>query len=203
MTTTESITISAETIAKLVRVHDEAQKMRVFWVSKGNTAKADLYESKLGGIEHILNIIGIEWTSEESEEPKQEEQKPEKVEEPKAVEYPKDDRMFQLQMESTRYYDGSKGTYTNGNGNNRNYKTLKSAIRSAKKELKRNSLQKVVRCEEEVRGPRPCDIKHHYFAEDGHEFTSEEYGTYGFWHVDGVRIVDRITQKVIWEERAI
>lgn len=189
--TTESITISAETINHIIGIHEIAV----------SAYEADPTEAKkvcVRTLEATMNIIGIKW-----EEPKVEEPKPEKVEEPKAVEYPKDDRMFQLQVESTRYHDGFKGTYTNGNGNNRNYKTLKSAIRSAKKELKRNSLQKVVRTEDEVCGPRPCDIKHHYFAEDGHEFTSEEYGTYGFWHIDGVRIVDRITQKVIWEERAI
>lgn len=133
------------------------------------------------------------------EERKAEEQR--KAEEEKAqaaaTEYPTDDRMFQLQLKMTRYYDGEEIVYGQTGYNDRNYKTLQGATRSAKKWLKKNDNPKVVRIEKGKYNPRYRDYEKHYFAEDGHEFTYEE--EFEFWHVDGVRIVDRVTQKVLWE----
>jgi hypothetical protein len=109
------------------------------------------------------------------------------------------DRNYQLQGSYTRYYDGRRIGFGTIEGPNkrRNYKTLESAIRAAKKELRNNDHPKVVRCEHEYYGPRSCDYHLHSYAEDGHEFTYGE--DYEFWHVDALRIVDRETQKVLWE----
>ena len=112
-----------------------------------------------------------------------------------------DERNYQLQGSYTRYYDGLHAGRDSdyGPSKRRNFKTLESAIKAAKAELKKNSLPKVVRCEEEhytdELGRRQTML--HCFAEDGHEF---HYGEdYEFWHIDSVFIVDRTTQKTIWE----
>lgn len=107
-------------------------------------------------------------------------------------------RNFQLQGSYTRYYDGHHSGYDGKFGpcKQRNYTTLESAIKAAKKELKENELPKVVKVEIE-RDSRGLITEFTKYAEDGHIF---EYGEKcAFWHVDGMRIVDRITQKIIWE----
>lgn len=111
------------------------------------------------------------------------------------------ERNYQLQGSYTRYYDGLCCGYDSEDGPNksRNFKTLESAVRAAKKEIKKNELPKVIKCEEE---PFIDEIgrkqrKLHFIGEDGHEF---KYGEkYSVWHIDGIRIVDRITQKILWE----
>ena len=111
------------------------------------------------------------------------------------------DRNYQLQGSYTRYYDSRHSGYDSECGPNkrRNFKTIESAIKAAKKEFKQNDLPKVVKVEEEPYidklGRRQLNL--HCFAEDGHEFTYGE--KYRFWHVDAMRIVDRETQKVLWQ----
>ncbi len=114
------------------------------------------------------------------------------------------DRNFQLQGSYTRYYDGKHAGYDSIDGPNkrRNFKTLESAIKTAHKSLMENNLPKVVRLEEEPYidelGRRQRHL--HCFAEDGHEFTYDE--EYKFWHVDNMRIVDRETQRILWQARS-
>ena len=108
------------------------------------------------------------------------------------------DRNYQLQGSYTRYYDGYHSGFDSeyGPSKRRNFKTFESAVKAAKKELKRNERPAVVKAEKEQYGPRRSDYRWNFFAEDGHEF---QYGEkYECWHVDGVRIVDRETQKVLW-----
>ena len=187
--TTKSITISADTIDQLLNIREAAAQIDKTEGSKESAAI-------LRTLEVTMRLIGIVWDEQKAEEPK-----PVKVEEakkderPTATEYPTDDRMFQLQTSVTRYYDGFHSDYDHDH--TRNYKTLKSAIRTAKKELKKNDSMKVVRCEREVYGPRTCDSRLHFYAEDGHEFAYGE--DYEVWHIDGVRIIDRVTKKVLWE----
>lgn len=111
------------------------------------------------------------------------------------------DRNFQLQGDYTRYRDGFTSGYNSDNGPShaRNFKTLESAIRAAKKAFKDNALPKVVRLHEE-RDAHGRVTVFDVFAEDGHKFERGE--KHAFWHVNGMRIVDRETQNVIWEQRA-
>lgn len=187
--TTESITISAATVSQLLSLREVAAQINKTDGSKESAAI-------LRTLEATMELIGIVWDEQKAEEPK-----PVKVEEakederPTVTEYPTDDRMFQLQTSVTRYHDGFHSDYDHDH--TRNYKTLKSAMRTAKKMLKDNDLPKVMRCEREVYGPRTCDSRLHFYAEDGHEFTYKE--DYAVWHIDGVRIIDRVTKKVLWE----
>lgn len=188
--TTKSITIDAKTIDHLLEVRKRAQMQ--FKRAEIGSSESDCCLESLCTIEQVLEIIGIEWEDEQVEEPK-----PEKVEKPTVTEYPTDDRMFQLQLKMTRYYDGEEIVYGQTGYNDRNYKTLQGAIRSAKKWMKKNDHPKVARIEKGKYNPMYRDYEKHYFAEDGHEFTYDE--EFEIWHVDGVRIVDRVTQKVLWE----
>lgn len=111
------------------------------------------------------------------------------------------DRNFQLQGSYTRYYDGLKAGFDSkyGPSKRRNFSTLEKAIKAAKKELRENDLPKVARIEEytytDERGRK--HESHRAYSEDGHEF---EWGEdYSYWHVDALRIVDRVTQNVLWE----
>lgn len=109
-----------------------------------------------------------------------------------------DERRYQLQGSYTRYKDGMRAGFDSDFGpcKRRNFKTIESAIKAAKKELKENELPKVVKTIEE-RDSRGRLVSFELFAEDGHKFEYEE--KHSFWHVDGVRIVDRITGKVLWQ----
>ncbi len=113
------------------------------------------------------------------------------------------DRNYQLQGCYTRYYDGlhvgydCDSSYTPSK--RRNFSTMEKALRAAKKELKRNELPKVVRVKKyrkQSSNGITVDCSR-YYAEDGHEFTYDE--EFEFWHTDGLRIVDRETQEVLWE----
>lgn len=108
------------------------------------------------------------------------------------------DRNFQLQGSYTRYHDGYHAGYDSecGPSKRRNFKTFESAVKAANKAIKRNELPKVAKVYEEFdnRGRHTVfDI----FAEDGHKFAYGE--KHEFWHVDGMRIVDRESQKVLWQ----
>jgi hypothetical protein len=150
-------------------------------------------ESKQAVRNAVINAYEESVAAQKAEEERKAEEQRKQAE--AKADYPTDDRMFQLQTSMTRYYDDTHMDY--GHDRTRNYKTIESAIRSAKKELKRNDLPKAVRSYHEQYGPRQCDYHIHSFAEDGHEFSYEE--EHEFWHIDGVRIVDRLTQKVLWE----
>lgn len=80
MTTTENITINAETISRLLDEHRDAASM-FEKAEKAGSSKTESYRAGVIAIEKVLNIIGIDWTDEEqAEEPKPE--KVEKVEKP-------------------------------------------------------------------------------------------------------------------------
>lgn len=109
-------------------------------------------------------------------------------------------RNFQLQGSYTRYEDGYHAGYDSveGPSKRRNFATIESAIRAAKKELKRNECTAVVRSEREYYGPnKRRDYNFNMYAADGHLIPWEE--PHAFWHTNGVRIVDRETQEVLWE----
>ncbi len=98
-------------------------------------------------------------------------------------------RNYQLQGSYTRYYDKLHCGFDSDEGLNksRNFKTLEAAIKAVKKEFKRNKLIKIARKDGET-----------IYDENGNELEwSEECS---FWHVDGIRIVDRKTQKILWQE---
>lgn len=105
------------------------------------------------------------------------------------------DRNFQLQGIYTRYYDGLHSVY--GTDHRRNFKTLEGAIKAAKKALKCNELPKVASVSYD-RNDFGRVIETHLFAEDGHELHWSKDKPQ-FWHVDHMRVVDRETQKVLWE----
>lgn len=106
-------------------------------------------------------------------------------------------RNYQLQGSYTRYHDGLRIGYDTPRENKqRNFATMESAMRAAKKELKRNERTAIARIEEE-RDSRGIATLRACYAADGHLVTLDE--PHDFWHVDGVRIVDRETQKVLWE----
>ena len=110
-----------------------------------------------------------------------------------------DSRKYQLQGSYTRYYDGNHAGFDSENSpsKRRNFKTFESAMKAAKKEFKNNELPAIVKREAKY-DKRGRLIEAHNYAKDGRELSwSEDKPQY--WHVDGVRIVDRITQKVLWE----
>ena len=150
-------------------------------------------ESKQAVRNAVINAYEESVAAQKAEEERKAEEQRKQAE--AKTDYPTDDRMFQLQGEYTRYFDGLHSGF--GDDKRRNFKTIESAIRTAKKILKRNDLPKVVRSYEEQYGPRPCDYRTHSFGEDGHEFTYGE--EYAYWHVDALRIVNRVTGKVLWE----
>lgn len=109
------------------------------------------------------------------------------------------DRNYQLQGSYTRYYDGYVGGYNSdfGPSKRRNFATIESAIKAAKKELRRNEFPKVMR-REEKKDERGRVIESHNYDENGRELSWSKDKPQ-FWHVDAMRIVDRETQKVLWE----
>ncbi len=111
------------------------------------------------------------------------------------------DRKYQLQGSYTRYLDNLHEGYDtiNGCSKHRNFKTLKSAIRAAKRELVNDLEHKVVRTEDYYETIDGDTYKfHRLYGEDGRVLKDK----YEFWHTDSVRIIDRDTLKVLWEEQA-
>ena len=143
----------------------------------------------------VRNAVINAYEESVAEQKAEEERKAEEQRKQAEIDYPNDDRMFQLQGEYTRYFDGFHSGF--GDDKRRNFKTIESAIRAAKKALKMNDLPKVVRSYKEQYGPRHYDYRTHSFGEDGHEFTYGE--EYSYWHADALRIVNRVTGKVLWE----
>ena len=109
------------------------------------------------------------------------------------------DRNYQLQGSYTRYCDGYHSGFDSDFGPNkrRNFKTFESAVKAANKEFKRNDKPMIVRREEE-RDARGVLIEAHNYDANGNELSWSKDKP-EFWHVDGVRIVERTTQKVLWE----
>lgn len=109
------------------------------------------------------------------------------------------DRNYQLQGSYTRYEDGLHAGYASIEGPSklRNFATMESAMRAAKKELKANEYTAVVRHERRYYGDGVYDFDVVCIAVDGREISYDE--PHSYWHTDGVRIVDRETQKVLWE----
>lgn len=102
------------------------------------------------------------------------------------------DKNYQLQLSATRYYDGLHCGYDNGEFSKmRNFKTFENAKKAAKKELKGNERPHIARYDKDNDHSRMYD-------ENGRELSWENDKP-EFWHVDGVRIVDRETQRVLWE----
>lgn len=111
----------------------------------------------------------------------------------------KEERNYQLQGSYTRYGDGKRIGYGSEYGpfKTRNFKTLQNAMRAAKKELKRNDCTPIFRTEKEYYGKGRNDWHFNCYAADGRKIPYDEPSD--SWHTDGVRIVDRVTQKVLWE----
>ena len=110
------------------------------------------------------------------------------------------DRNFQLQGSYTRYYDGLKAGYDSEFGPNkrRNFATMKSAIRAAQKELRANDKKKIMGFERKT-NDRGFEVLESIYDESGARIEWCHSDDYSWWHTDAVRIVDRETQKVLWE----
>lgn len=109
------------------------------------------------------------------------------------------DRNYQLQGSYTRYYDGYHAGFDSENGpsKRRNYKTIESAIKAAQKEFKKNEFPRVTRREAKY-DERGRIIEAHDYDESGRELDWFKDRPQ-YWHTDGMRIVDRATQKVLWQ----
>ena len=109
------------------------------------------------------------------------------------------DRNFQLQGSYTRYYDGFHAGFDSEHGpsKRRNFKTLESAIKAAKREFKDNERPRIMRREAKY-DKRGRLVECHNYDENGRELDGSEDKPQ-YWHTDSMRIVDRETQKVLWQ----
>lgn len=109
------------------------------------------------------------------------------------------DRNFQLQVACTSYETSQHYGYDAESpfvDRRRNYASMDNAIKAAKKEFRRNTYTKITRTHVE-RDARGLATVFDCYADDGHLIEHGE--KYSFVHIDSVRIVDRVTQTVLWE----
>ncbi len=105
---------------------------------------------------------------------------------------------YQLQGSYTRYHDGLHAGYDSiyGPSKRRNFATMENALRAAKKELKRNN-KPYAATYVPTYDDRNLPTFEEVYAADGTKLNLGD--DYEWWHVDGLRIVDRETQRVLWE----
>lgn len=109
-------------------------------------------------------------------------------------------RNFQLQGKYTRYEDGFQIGFDCA-GRHGNYKTFEAAVKAAKKGMKRNECEPVMKVVE-VRNARGRIEREDWYDRSGNLIAIGDIKKYSIWHIDGYKIIDRTTLEVLWEVEA-